>query len=98
MYPLGPCERCGEPGRDRHHIDGDTGNNVPENISILCRRCHMKIDGRLERLIEIARAERPIVPGKPCSECGKIAKPLSRGLCHACYERARRRAIKAART
>lgn len=52
LFPVGgPCERCGEaPSTDRHHIDGDTGNNVRGNIAILCRRCHMIVDGRLERL------------------------------------------------
>lgn len=46
-YELGDCESCGAQATDRHHKDGDTGNNVPENIAILCRRCHMTIDGRL---------------------------------------------------
>lgn len=50
LYALGPCQACGAPGRDRHHRDGDTGNNSPENIRILCRRCHMAEDGRLQAL------------------------------------------------
>ena len=47
LFPLGPCERCGKPGVDRHHKDENTLNNGPENIQILCRRCHMEVDGRL---------------------------------------------------
>lgn len=48
LYPLGACEQCGRPGQDRHHKDGDTANNDPANVVILCRRCHMAIDGRLQ--------------------------------------------------
>jgi hypothetical protein len=48
-FPLGPCERCGKPATDRHHKDADTGNNSPENVQILCRTCHMELDGRLEK-------------------------------------------------
>lgn len=44
------CESCRvAPATDRHHIDSDPGNNVRENIALLCRRCHMTADGRLER-------------------------------------------------
>ena len=45
------CERCKdcEP-RDRHHKDGNTRNNLRSNILFLCRRCHMAMDGRLDRL------------------------------------------------
>lgn len=48
-YPnVGPCTRCGAPKAERHHIDENTANNDPSNIAILCRRCHMLVDGRLE--------------------------------------------------
>lgn len=47
MFPLGKCELCDKPAVDRHHKDGDTGNNKPKNVQRLCRRCHMKTDGRL---------------------------------------------------
>jgi len=47
LYLLAACEICGAKAVDRHHIDGDTGNNTPENIARLCRRCHMTVDGRL---------------------------------------------------
>jgi 5-methylcytosine-specific restriction endonuclease McrA len=46
----GPCEKCPAPGIDRHHRDGNPGNNVPENLMVLCRRCHMVEDGRLAAL------------------------------------------------
>lgn len=51
LYPdIGPCQRCGAAKAERHHRDGNTGNNDPTNIDILCRRCHMSVDGRLDRL------------------------------------------------
>src|SRR3990167_723930 len=45
MFPLRACDICGQPA-ERHHRDGDTLNNVPSNIAFLCRKHHMKIDGR----------------------------------------------------
>lgn len=42
------CEDCeAKPPMDRHHKDGNTANNDPANVAFLCRRCHMKRDGRL---------------------------------------------------
>jgi 5-methylcytosine-specific restriction endonuclease McrA len=51
LYPvIGPCVSCGSPRSERHHRDENTANNHPANIVILCRRCHMKEDGRLAAL------------------------------------------------
>lgn len=91
---LGPCEKCGAPARDRHHIDGDTGNNVPENLTALCRRCHMEVDGRLARMGTEIKV--PKQPPKVCIECGRLHKPSRKGLCPNCYMRAWKRARKAA--
>lgn len=45
------CAECEDhPARDRHHWDGDALNNTPTNVVPLCRRCHMRIDGRLASL------------------------------------------------
>ena len=88
---LATCQNCGQhKPTERHHIDGDTGNNERDNIAILCRRCHMEVDGRLTAL---RTAQREPGPAKICSECGKFStgKYLRRGLCHACNERKRRR-------
>jgi hypothetical protein len=87
------CERCGQTKpTERHHIDGDTGNNDLPNLAILCRRCHMEIDGRLAKFSALKpRIKDP----SPCSECGKVYKPLRRGLCHACNERKRRHLARA---
>ena len=59
LYKLGNCERCGKKATDRHHIDGNAGNNLSSNIAILCRRCHMEIDGRLVQLPIIAKNRPP---------------------------------------
>ena len=50
-YALKECELCGKPSCDRHHKDGNTRNNEPTNIQILCRRCHMIVDGRIRKFI-----------------------------------------------
>lgn len=84
------CERCDQrKPLERHHIDEDTGNNKPENLAALCRRCHMEVDGRLAAFVTLPK--RKAVPPKPCAECERLAKPLRKGLCGACYERKRRR-------
>ena len=45
LYPLGPCERCDQLGTLRHHRDENPLNNEPENVEILCHRCHAKAHG-----------------------------------------------------
>lgn len=45
------CSRCGALKAERHHKDGDTNNNDESNIDIVCRRCHMVVDGRLAGLV-----------------------------------------------
>ena len=50
LYPsIGPCVLCGNAKSQRHHKDGNPRNNAPENIIIVCMKCHMKLDGRYER-------------------------------------------------
>lgn len=46
---IGPCTTCGALKAERHHKDGNTANNCPDNIVPLCRRCHMEADGRMEK-------------------------------------------------
>ena len=89
-YRLDKCEKCGRPAMDRHHIDGDTGNNDRENILLLCRRCHMKGDGRLDIFISHSRSQLGPQPPKRCQNCGRLKKPMRRGRCHACNEYKRR--------
>lgn len=88
IYPLGICQNCGKPATERHHIDRDTGNNQSSNILILCRRCHMQMDGRLTEFLShrIDNSK----PPEPCKNCGRLSKPLRKGLCHSCNEYQRR--------
>lgn len=42
------CEVCGKSREEQgykmsvHHIDGDTDNNEPENLMVICRPCHRR--------------------------------------------------------
>lgn len=94
-FALGVCEHdgCDAPATDRHHVDGDTGNNARENLELLCRRHHMERDGRLERFLATSRSRLGPQPPKPCSNCGRDAKPLRRGRCRNCAEYLRRRGV-----
>jgi len=59
-FPSKPCQICGKGNAERHHKDGDTSNNEPTNVVFLCRKCHMKVDGRYDRFIELAKANQPV--------------------------------------
>lgn len=93
-YSLSACERCGGSAIDRHHRDEDTGNNAPSNVWRLCRRCHMVVDGRLERFVAMAKASaaKRRKPPKPCAICERVTprKRLMRGRCGRCNEFFRR--------
>lgn len=81
LYALAAnCESCGKAATDRHHKDSNPGNNEPENIAFLCRRCHMLEDGRLQALLD--RNYHP----DPCSDCGRSPRMggFRHGLCGAC--------------
>lgn len=44
LYPeLQPCAVCGSSRTERHHGDGNTLNNLPDNVVFLCRRHHRQI-------------------------------------------------------
>lgn len=58
-YPIKPCEICGSNKSERHHKNGDTKDNTPENIQFLCRRCHMVEDGRLDGFKLVAKQNQP---------------------------------------
>lgn len=85
---LGQCRRCDAPAVDRHHNDGNTRNNSPENVIPLCRRCHMQADGRLDQLTAHSKNRQP-KPPEPCLECARPYKPLRNGRCASCDNRAR---------
>ena len=56
---IGGCTKCGKARAERHHKNGNTADNRPENIEIVCRRCHMREDGRLEKVMAMARLNHP---------------------------------------
>lgn len=53
----------------------------------------MKVDGRLDKLIERNRQTPKIQLKKVCRNCGALKFPLRKGLCHACNEYARRNGV-----
>ena len=56
MYPLQPCEICGDTKNlQRHHKDNNTANNLSDNIQFLCAKCHLVIDGRQTKNVERMR-------------------------------------------
>jgi hypothetical protein len=85
LYELGACEQCGLPATDRHHKDGNTGHNEPSNIGILCRRCHMAEDGRLERFRAMAKSKKGCrIPDKACVRCHAMVHVTRKGRCNNC--------------
>jgi hypothetical protein len=47
-YQDNRCSVCNKESAERHHIDGNTKNNSPENIIFLCRKHHQERDGRIK--------------------------------------------------
>jgi len=89
---IGVCEQCGSVKAERHHRNGDTTDNRTQNIGILCRRCHMREDGRLEQFIELAKRNHQLAVAarvsmaKPthCPRGHLYVKENKRG-CGTCY-------------
>lgn len=67
------CSICGSIPVERHHIDGNTLNNHDNNILIVCRKCHMKVDGRLEKISNYTKGKGQTNNGGwvTCSTCGR---------------------------
>lgn len=53
----------------------------------LCRKCHMRADGRKERLTSAAilRGDSQRIGPRICVRCGQFKKTASHGLCRKCY-------------
>ena len=85
LFPV--CAECeNAPARERHHWDGNALNNESVNVVGLCRRCHMRIDGRLENFKATAYrtpARSPVI----CVRCGQEREHAAKGLCGPCYSR-----------
>lgn len=43
IHPARPCEECGDPKAQRHHLSGNTSDNSVENIRFLCLKHHLEI-------------------------------------------------------
>lgn len=76
------CERCKQNKRlERHHIDGNPGNDDPANIACLCRLCHMQVDGRL---VALQQRNRDLPPCRHCGRAHRSSLGFRHGLCSAC--------------
>lgn len=85
-----PCDSCGNQSFDiRPKNPGAWDSIDPKDYQVLCRKCSMKLDGRLERFKELNNRPRLLKPAEPCSNCFVPYKPLRKGLCHSCdmYQR-----------
>ena len=60
FYQANTCEKCGVTGKriHRHHKDSNPTNNAPENIAILCAKCHSQEHKRM-------------IQTSICAVCGK---------------------------
>jgi len=77
------CERCSSPSKSLDVLfkDENAENYTRENVSFVCRRCKMQLDGRLDALI----ARNKDLP--PCRNCGRKHKAslgFRHGTCWAC--------------
>jgi len=54
----GICEMCGKPPHyssiplDLHHKDFTLTNHAPENLAVLCRKCHKKVHAEHKRFLQ----------------------------------------------
>jgi hypothetical protein len=88
LFPLdGPCKHCGRPAQHRHHIDGNSLNNRPENIALVCARCHVLVEH--PESIDRLRAARP-AGQNVCISCGQWSKHIWKDRCPRCYAQHRR--------
>ena len=55
---IGPCIVCGAEKSERHHRDENPSNNAPDNIAVLCRKCHMQEHARLRKQKEVVCAKK----------------------------------------
>ena len=93
-FTLSSCEKCGEQATDRHHIDGDPGNNDASNIMLVCAKCHQLVDGRYEKFIAMAKnGELKKKPPRICDNCGDLKKHYAKGLCANCYSYLRKHGV-----
>lgn len=86
-YRCQMCGRDGYKGRSRkrvltvHHIDGDTRNNCPSNLIVLCAECHLRLEslnrkliGRIQRQVRDLLIVDAEIVSKPAETYQRIAK------------------------
>lgn len=84
------CSICKEAdATERHHKDGNPYNNESENIIICCRKCHMDLDGRNQKLAEQSEMALKARYGEfitQCRICKQEVKPgkTRNGRCKTC--------------
>lgn len=66
-FPAPACSGCGATRAERHHIDQNPLNNSPENVAILCRKCHKAAHRLLPSRRALAMLHRLSCEGPPCS-------------------------------
>lgn len=82
-FEWGDCAKCGREACDRHRDDDGL-------IRQYCRKCLMKIDGRMAKLIKAGKRKRVRLPVRSCIHCGRGTLTIRKGLCGACNEYFRR--------
>src|SRR3954453_20744027 len=85
------CQYCGAQPIDWHHINGaETANHRVSSMAARGVPIH-KLEEELAKCIPLCRSchitAHRHVPPQPCIKCAKLAKPLRKGLCNACYLR-----------
>lgn len=84
------CQICGKSAYEQKFKDGNHKNFNPDNLVIVCRRCSMQIDGRLDKLVEAGKNQKNKIRfmAHECIICKKmIDKPggSRKGRCRNCY-------------
>lgn len=55
-----PCAICDSEKSEIHHIDSNPYNNEPDNIQWVCRKHHVAIDGRMDKIRSVRRGEEQV--------------------------------------
>jgi hypothetical protein len=69
-----------------HHIDGNSGNNMPDNLQLLCPTCHSQTDtysgknigrGRYKTGLKVFHGFQKTGISKSCLHCSKVIMTMS---------------------
>lgn len=83
------CVACSDTKRlEVHHIDGDTSNNIPENLITLCKSCHARADrlmraeqGKTYRIADAIKAKTEPYTCKGCGAEGMRSVKANKTYC-----------------